>query len=150
MPELRYGTCPPRDGVDEPINIEYVDSLANFLKSHAELIIQIRTHTDSRGSNVANKTLSQNRANNLKTLLSQRGVDENQIRSLGLGEGEPRTVRVKDGNHFFHETPSWNTDKKIILTEEYINTFRKTDKQLYEQLHQWNRRTEVVVVDIID
>jgi len=150
MPELRYGTCPPRDGVDEPINIEYVDSLADFLKSQKELNIQIRVHTDSRGSAEMNLKYSQRNADHLKIQLTQRGVNEDRIQSLGLGEGEPRTVRVVDGKHFFHETPSWNTDKKIILTEEYINKFRKTDKQLYEQLHQWNRRTEVVVVDIID
>jgi hypothetical protein len=30
----------------------------------------------------------------------------------------------------------------ILLNEAYINQFKKTDKKLYDQLHQLNRRTE--------
>ena len=32
--------------------------------------------------------------------------------------------------------------EKIILTEAYINQFKKTDKRKFEMLHQLNRRTE--------
>ncbi len=150
IPDLRYSACTGYDNTAEPANIEYVDSLADFLKSHKELIVEIRTHTDSRGSSDANKKLSQQRANNLKYLLVLRGVDESKIQSVGLGEDEPRTVRVVDGKHFFYPDPNWNTHEKIILTEKYINKFRSTDKKLYNQLHQWNRRTEIVVIGIVD
>jgi len=34
----------------------------------------------------------------------------------------------------------------IILTEKYINQFKKTDKVRFEMLHQKNRRTEGEII----
>ena len=60
-------------------------------------------------------------------------VDPRRIVPLGKGELEPAT--------WINQI----TGEKIVLTEEYINTFRE-NSTLYEQLNQLNRRTEGRVI----
>jgi OmpA-OmpF porin, OOP family len=49
----------------------------------------IEGHTDSVGSEDYNQQLSQNRALSVQTALLERGVQSNQITTLGKGESTP-------------------------------------------------------------
>ena len=56
--------------------------------------IQITGHTDSVGSEQANRALSFNRANTVANYLSSRGINRGIIRTQGMGESQP----VADNN----------------------------------------------------
>ncbi|MBD3319746.1 MAG: OmpA family protein, partial [Chitinivibrionales bacterium] len=49
----------------------------------------IRVHTDSVGSNQANKKLSQKRAESVMNYLITRGIDPSRLRAVGMGEEDP-------------------------------------------------------------
>ena len=53
---------------------------------HPNLNISIASHTDSRGSNLYNQTLSDRRAKETKSWLVKRGVNANRILIKGFGE----------------------------------------------------------------
>jgi hypothetical protein len=75
-------------------------------------------------------------------------VDPRRIVPVGKGELEPRTV-YKKGEEYFASQPSDMTGvETVILKEEYINQFKKSNPKLFETLHQLNRRTEGRVITL--
>jgi outer membrane protein OmpA-like peptidoglycan-associated protein len=113
------------------------------------MVLELSSHTDSRGKNDANQRLSENRARACyKYLVEQKGVDPRRIVPVGKGELEPRTV-YKKGEEYFASQPSDMTGvETVILKEEYINQFKKSNPKLFETLHQLNRRTEGRVITL--
>lgn len=148
LPEVRY----PLDKwdllVDSTINSP--DSLLfvfNLLEEYPGMVLELSSHTDSRGSNERNQKLSENRARACyKYLVEQKGVDPRRIVPVGKGEIESRTVYMKDGVYFVDEPVDMEGVETIKLTEAYINKYRTTNKPLFEMLHQFNRRTEGRVI----
>jgi outer membrane protein OmpA-like peptidoglycan-associated protein len=65
-----------------------LDNLVVFLKSHPNIIIEITSHTDSRGSDAYNLKLSQNRAKAAKDYIVSQGIDPKRVSSIGLGESQ--------------------------------------------------------------
>lgn len=67
-----------------------LDEIAEILLDHPELTkIRIEGNTDSRGSASANLTLSQGRADAVKTYLIGKGVAADRLESIGYGESKP-------------------------------------------------------------
>lgn len=66
-----------------------LDQIADTLLAFPEARIQVRAHTDSKGSEQENKTLSGRRAQSVVTYLNERGVNANQLEAIGLGESLP-------------------------------------------------------------
>ncbi|MCA0365212.1 MAG: OmpA family protein [Bacteroidetes bacterium] len=66
-----------------------LDKLANTLKRYPNMIIEIASHTDTRGNSSTNLALSQKRANEVRKYLLSRGVEKNRIKAVGKGETEP-------------------------------------------------------------
>lgn len=60
--------------------------LSEVLQKRKDWMVEIRSHTDSRGTDKANKKLSQNRADFISNYLKLLGVKPEQINSMGLGE----------------------------------------------------------------
>jgi peptidoglycan-associated lipoprotein len=120
----------------------------DLLKEHPSFVLELSSHTDSRGSNEANQRLAENRARACyKYLVEEKGVDPRRIVPVGKGEEIPRMV-YKRGDKYDVVKPADMTGvEEIKLTETYINQFQKTDKVTFEALHQLNRRTEVKVID---
>lgn len=144
LPEVRY----PLDKwdllVDSTINSP--DSLLfvyDLLQEYPGMVLELSSHTDSRGSNARNQKLSENRARACyKYLVEEKGVDPRRIVPVGKGENEPRTV-WKRGEEYLANEPSDKTGiEEIKLTEAYINKFKRSNPTLFKQLHQLNRRTE--------
>lgn len=136
LPEVRY----PLDKwdllVDSTINsqdsLEYVYEL---LTEYPGMVLELNSHTDARGSEAHNRVLSDNRAKACyKYLVEKKGIDPRRIVPIGRGEGVPRTISI-DG-------------KETVLTEAYINQFKKTNKAEFERLHQLNRRTDARVLSM--
>jgi peptidoglycan-associated lipoprotein len=148
LPEVRY----PLDKwdllVDSTINSP--DSLLfvyDLLQEYPGMVLELSSHTDSRGSDARNQKLAENRAKACyKYLVEQKGVDPRRIVPAGKGEAEPRTV-YKRGNEYLASRPAeMDGVEEIKLTEAYIKQFQKTNKALFEKLHQLNRRTEGKVI----
>ncbi|MCL9981206.1 MAG: OmpA family protein [Bacteroidia bacterium] len=60
--------------------------LTEVLKRRSDWKVQVRSHTDSKGSKKANRKLSQERADFLKVYLVSQGVPSNQVEAIGYGE----------------------------------------------------------------
>lgn len=133
LPEVRYPLDEWTLLVDSTINskdsLEYV---YNLLIEYPGMVLQLNSHTDSRGSDKYNQVLSENRAKACyKYLVEEKGIDPRRIVPVGKGEYEPQTIVVNG--------------KEVKLTEAYINKF-KADKAEFERLHQLNRRTDAKVL----
>ncbi len=148
LPEVRYPLNQWTLLVDQTINSP--DSLLivyNTLEDYPNIVLELSSHTDSRGKDPENQKLSENRARACyKYLVEQKGVDPRRIVPIGKGETDPRTI-WKKGTEYFVSKPSDMTGvESIQLTEKYIEQFKTTDNQLYEKLHQYNRRTEARIL----
>ncbi len=66
-----------------------LDKVVEVVQKFPKIRLQILSHTDSRGSDVSNKQLSQRRADGIKSYLLKNGVDPSNIEgALGMGEGQ--------------------------------------------------------------
>lgn len=143
LPEVRYPLNQWTLLVDSTINSP--DSLLfvyNLLQEYPGMVLELSSHTDSRGKTDANQKLSENRAKACyKYLVEQKGVDPRRIVPVGKGENEPRTVYKKGDEYYASQPMDMTGVETIVLTEAYINQFKK-NKALFEKLHQFNRRTE--------
>ena len=66
-----------------------IEEFANFLKNYKNYKAEIIGYTDNRGSYAYNKKLSQKRAEELKKLLIERGVERSRLKAIGMGELNP-------------------------------------------------------------
>jgi len=74
-----------------------LDQLAQFLTDHPERRVQIDGFTDSVGTESYNQTLSQERADAVKTALTTRGIDSSRIGTQGYGKGFPVADNTDSG-----------------------------------------------------
>src|SRR5690554_990160 len=65
-----------------------LDKLAAFLIKNDNIKVELSSHTDSRGSDRYNQTLSQRRAQSCVSYLIDKGVNENHIIAKGYGESQ--------------------------------------------------------------
>lgn len=63
-----------------------LNKLFQYLASHPELTIEIGTHTDSRGKEKYNQSLSQERAQNIVSWLVGKGIQAKRLAARGYGE----------------------------------------------------------------
>ncbi len=67
-----------------------LDTLYNILIENPTIIIELSSHTDSRGSDVYNQNLSQKRAEScVNYLINERGIPKERIEAKGYGESKP-------------------------------------------------------------
>jgi OOP family OmpA-OmpF porin len=66
-----------------------LDDVADDLKKHPRLKVELQGHTDSRGTDAYNLDLSQRRADSVRDYLIAQGVSGLQLVSKGYGESEP-------------------------------------------------------------
>ncbi|SRX51514.1 OmpA family protein [Aequorivita sp. CIP111184] len=104
LPLKRIGPCPPNDlGCKlnlQPIYFDFDKSnirrdaeieLAKILaamREYPELIIHIESHTDSRGNDNYNMSLSERRAQSTLKWLVGKGIDKNRLTAKGYGESQ--------------------------------------------------------------
>src|SRR5688572_2140209 len=68
---------------------EKLAKVSGILLSHPGLTLEVEGHTDSVGTDDSNQSLSERRAESVKSYLTQQGIPAASIRSRGLGEGQP-------------------------------------------------------------
>lgn len=75
-----------------------LDSVQQILAEHPEYEVKITGHTDSKGSAIYNKGLSERRARTARGYLINRGIHATRIDAKVYGEGKPAGPNVgKDG-----------------------------------------------------
>jgi OOP family OmpA-OmpF porin len=70
-------------------SLNILDDVADGLKKHPRLKVELQGHTDSRGPDAYNLALSQKRADSVRAYLIKDGVPATQITAKGYGEGQP-------------------------------------------------------------
>ena len=71
---------------------QYADDLWRILDTQNRPQITVVGHTDPRGADAYNRSLSQRRAEAIRRLLIERGYPANSIRAEGKGEAEPLCI----------------------------------------------------------
>jgi peptidoglycan-associated lipoprotein len=75
--------------VDAQVNSEdSLKYLVDLLTRNEMLVIQLESHTDSRGDAKYNQDLSQRRAQTCVDYLISRGIDPRRVKAVGKGEGQ--------------------------------------------------------------
>jgi outer membrane protein OmpA-like peptidoglycan-associated protein len=72
-----------------PESFMELDRWVKFLADNPSLQVQIHGHTDSMGTEIYNRVLSENRAQAVVTYLIGKGVDRQRIKARGFGESRP-------------------------------------------------------------
>ncbi len=63
-----------------------LDKLVKIMKENPTIWVELGSHTDSRGNDKYNQTLSQKRANSAVQYIISRGISKNRITAMGYGE----------------------------------------------------------------
>lgn len=120
---------------------QYQDSLRGLvilMQENPSLVIELRSHTDTRGSFEYNDVLSQKRAQSVVDFMITEGIEPGRMVAKGYGERVFRTLDkdlVREGHSF---------KKGIMLDDEYI--YSLPAKEIQEAAFQLNRRTEFAVI----
>lgn len=121
FPEVRYAFDKAELQVNEEVNSK--DSL-NFLYQtlidNPTIIIELQSHTDSRGSDKYNLDLSQRRAQSCVDYLISKGIPSERMVAKGYGES------------------------RVRITDKQINAMKTEEER--EAAHQKNRRTTFAVL----
>ncbi len=115
-------------------SMQELDSLASLLNNDwPTVVIELRSHTDLRGSDTLNNRLSFDRAKSCVEYLVEQGISRDRLVPLGMASNEPVILdESEDG------IPAGELNKEYIFK-------LKTNKQK-EYAHQRNRRTDFKIL----
>lgn len=92
-----------------------LSKLVSFMKTTPDVIIEMRSHTDSRGTAAYNLILSQKRAESTVAYLQNNGVNSTRYVAKGLGESELlKSCRFKNSCSEADHQANRRTEFKII------------------------------------
>ena len=66
-----------------------LNRFVSFMSKYPGLVVELRSHTDSRGSDTYNKWLSQKRAESAVAYVIKNGIEKKKITARGYGESMP-------------------------------------------------------------
>ncbi|MGV6860327.1 MAG: OmpA family protein [Putridiphycobacter sp.] len=142
LPEVRYALGSAElqvipDSINSKDSLNY---LYDIMMENPNIVVELMSHTDSRGSSAANKKLAQARAQScVDYLVNEKGLPADRFVPKGYGEDTPNT-------YYDINKETGDTVGVYKLTEAYINQFKTSDKDKFEMLHQLNRRTECKII----
>ncbi len=122
-----------------PRSKEILDELYDFLVLNNNLVVEINSHTDSRGSDSYNRNLAKRRAASCVKYLISKGIADSRLIAKGYGEDQPNFLKDDAKKPILDEN-----GERILLTEAYINS--QPTEEIREEYHQRNRRTSFKVV----
>ena len=122
FPEVRYAFAKAELQVNPEVNSkDSLDFLYNILVDNPTIIIELQAHTDSRGSDANNMSLSQRRAQSCVDYLKSKGIPSERMVAKGYGES------------------------KLRISDAQIAKLKTEEEK--EAAHQKNRRTEFSVLN---
>ena len=91
LPEVRYDYDSHILQVNDSVNSkDSLNYLYNLMIENPTIVVQLRSHTDCRGSATYNRNLAQRRAQScVDYLVKEKGIPEERLVPLGRGEDEP-------------------------------------------------------------
>ena len=66
-----------------------LDKLVELMQKYPDMVVEVASHTDNRGSDAYNQGLSERRAESTVQYVVSKGVERNRISGVGKGEGSP-------------------------------------------------------------
>ncbi|MDP2176053.1 MAG: OmpA family protein [Bacteroidota bacterium] len=72
-----------------PSSYDVLDSLFLMMLNYPNMLVEVSGHTDNRGTNENNLTLSKDRANAVVVYLMDKGIDEYRFKTMGYGSSVP-------------------------------------------------------------
>ncbi len=136
IPNIHYDF---NDTTLRPESYAALEKLIELLQINPDVKIELRAHTDYRGSEKANLKLSQGRANSVVKYLVEHGISRDRLVAKGYGESEPFVVDEMTAKKY----PFLKVGQK--LTEEFIKSLPSKEQQ--EICNELNRRTEFRVIE---
>jgi peptidoglycan-associated lipoprotein len=70
----------------KPRSAEELDRLVKLMNDYPDMIVELSSHTDSRGAADYNMSLSQCRADSAVTYIVKKGISKSRIVAIGYGE----------------------------------------------------------------
>jgi outer membrane protein OmpA-like peptidoglycan-associated protein len=74
----------------KPAARDNLDKLVIILNKYPDTNIEIHGHTDSKGTEAYNQTLSERRTNTVSSYLVNKSIDSQRLTSIGYGETQPK------------------------------------------------------------
>ena len=91
-----------------------LDKLVGLMERNPKMVIKVEAHTDSRGSDNYNMTLSDKRAKSTVQYVISKGIAKDRISGEGFGESKPA---VKCGDNCTEEQYQQNRRSDFIIVE---------------------------------
>lgn len=96
-----------------------LDQLAEFLKKHPERKVRVEGFTDATGSAETNQQLSRQRAQEVRTELTSRGISPDRVEAVGYGESFPIASNDSAAGR------QQNRRVEIVISDEAGNVSRR-------------------------
>ncbi len=115
-----------------------LDGLVQIMKENPTFVIELGSHTDSRGSDDFNDSLSYKRAKSCVDYIISQGIEPGRIVPIGYGKRVPRVLE-KDKT-IIEKGDTVKFVKGTVITDEFIGSLKSKNEQ--EAAHQLNRYTD--------
>lgn len=92
------------DAIEGSKNLDTINSIANYMKSHPRLYVFIEGHCDERGPQAYNLALGARRANNVRNMLIRQGADPDHMFTVSYGKERPLNVQ--------HDEIAWSENRR--------------------------------------
>lgn len=92
-----------------------LDKLVQVMKMNPNMVIEVEAHTDSRGNDAYNMTLSERRAQSTVQYVISKGIAKDRISGKGFGESKPV---VNCGENCTEEQFQQNRRSEFIIVKE--------------------------------
>ncbi len=116
-----------------------LDEIVVMMNENPNVTIEMGAHTDRKGSDAYNLSLSERRAKSVIDYLIAAGINSERLTWKGYGESMPKSI-TKRLNREFPQFP-----EGTILNEDFINSLEPEQQEIADQI---NRRTEFRVTSI--
>ncbi len=81
-----------------------MEKVAEYLKSHPNVYLFVSGHCDERGPEAYNLSLGARRANYVRSLLVQKGVNPERVHTISYGKERPADLG--------HSQDSWSKNRR--------------------------------------
>ncbi|MBF0100889.1 MAG: PKD domain-containing protein [Desulfobacterales bacterium] len=126
VPALIYATNLELEDVNFPFDSKSVvddlkqfPHLADLMKQHPDVYLEITGHTDTVGGKKYNNSLSKKRAEAVKQLLINQGVSSSRISIIGLGKSQVKAKGSSPESHFMNRRVVFNLYKLVNGQKDY-------------------------------
>lgn len=81
-----------------------IDRIASYMKSHGDVYLFVAGHCDERGPEAYNLSLGARRANYIRSILVQKGVDPERVHTVSYGKERPVDLG--------HNSDAWSKNRR--------------------------------------